>query len=52
MAYAPTRDSELPALRLPATPVSGQAALLTPGARLWTQDQKLQAVAQDLNAAA
>ena len=32
MAYAPTRDSELPAVRLPAAPVPGQAALLTPGA--------------------
>src|SRR5690348_11794850 len=32
MAYAPTRDTELPALRLPAAPVPGQAALLTPGA--------------------
>jgi malate synthase len=32
MAYAPTRDTELPAVRLPAAPVPGQAALLTPGA--------------------
>src|SRR6187549_96365 len=32
MAYAPTHDTELPALRLPAIPVPGQGALLTPGA--------------------
>src|SRR4249920_3699931 len=32
MAYAPTHDTELPAVRLPAAPVPGQAALLTPGA--------------------
>src|SRR4249919_289100 len=32
MAYAPTLDTELPAVRLPATPVPGQATLLTPGA--------------------
>jgi len=32
MAYAPTLDTELPAVRLPVAPVPGQAALLTPGA--------------------
>src|SRR6476620_3422904 len=32
MAYAPTLDTELPAVRLPAAPVPGQAALLTPAA--------------------
>src|SRR5688572_20001163 len=32
MAYAPTRDTELPAIRLPATPVPGKSTLLTPAA--------------------
>jgi len=32
MAYAPTHDTELPAVRLPASPVPGQGSLLTPGA--------------------
>ena len=32
MAYAPTMDTDLPAVRLPAAPVPGQASLLTPGA--------------------
>ncbi|MEO8160573.1 MAG: malate synthase A, partial [Arenimonas sp.] len=32
MATAPTLDTELPSLRLPAAPVPGQAALLTPAA--------------------